>query len=305
MATACLIACLLHVLPDLLLNAGGRFGRHDEQTMPLIQQTKFSLSVVSHGHRDLIMALLSDLSRLERNDIEVILIWNLKQEGNAVDSAAFSFPILSIINDSPQGFAANHNAAFRQSSGEYFVILNPDIRLPEDPFATLLPILDARRDAICAPTIRNTRNELEDSARFFPSPLGLAKKAAAKAAGIRLRLPAIPMRDALLHPDWVAGMFLVVPRRIYVALGGLSERYFLYYEDVDFCVRARLQGIDIIVTPEAFAIHDARRESHHNLRFLSWHFFSALKFFTSRAYLTLKLKNFFGKNPDIGKNRNA
>lgn len=274
--------------------------------MPLRQQIKFSISIVSHGHRALVRALLADLTTIGRNDIEVILTWNLKQEANEINSVAFPFPIRSAINESPQGFAANHNAAFRLSSGEYFVILNPDIRLAEDPFATLLSsILDTRRNVICAPTIVNTRNEPEDSARFFPSPLALAKKAAAKALGIRLSLPAIPLRDGLLHPDWIAGMFLVVPRHIYVALGGLSDRYFLYYEDVDFCARARLQGIDIVVTPEAVAMHDARRESHRNLRFLSWHFCSALKFFTSRAYLTLKVKSLFGKNPGIGTNRNA
>ncbi len=113
------------------------------------------------------------------------------------------------------------------------------------------------------------------------------------------------MRDALLHPDWIAGMFLVVPHRVYIALGGLSEKYFLYYEDVDFCARAWLQGVDIIVTPAVAAIHDARRESHRNLRFLSWHFSSALKFFISRAYLTLKLQRLFGKNFNSIANRNG
>lgn len=273
--------------------------------MPLKQPPKFSISIVSHGHRDLIKALLADLNRIGRQDIEVILTWNLHQENSVLDPAAFTFPILSVVNDSPQGFAANHNAAFRKSGGEHFVLLNPDIRLLEDPFAVLLNILDARRDVICAPTILNTCNEVEDSARFFPSPLGLVKKAIAKAAGIRLRLAPVPRRDALLFPDWIAGMFLVVPRHIYVALGGLSERYFLYYEDVDFCARARLRDVDIIVTQETVAIHDARRESHRNLRFLSWHFSSALKFFASRAYLTLKLKSLFDRNPKDGTDRSA
>jgi N-acetylglucosaminyl-diphospho-decaprenol L-rhamnosyltransferase len=271
--------------------------------MPSEQQTKFSISVISHGHRILITSLLVDLAKIGRKDIEVILTWNLKQEDNVLDSAAFPFPILSTVNDSPRGFAANHNAAFRHSSGEYFVILNPDIRLPDDPLEKLLLVLDTQRDVLCAPIILNTRNEIEDSARFFPSPLGLVKKAAAKALGIRLRLPDIPLIDGLLHPDWIAGMFLVVPRRIYAALGGLSERYFLYYEDVDFCARARLLGVDIIVTPEASAIHDARRESHRNLRFLSWHFSSALKFFTSRAYLTLRLQSLFGKDKGVTTSR--
>lgn len=273
--------------------------------MPLTQKPKFSISVVSHGHRDLVIALLTDLNRIGRNDIEVILTWNLKQENNAVDFTNFLFPIRTLINESPQGFAANHNAAFRESSGKHFVILNPDIRLPDDPFTALLSVLDTKPDTICAPIIQNTRNELEDSARFFPSPLGLIKKAAAKMLGIQLRLPNIPIKDALLHPDWIAGMFVVVPHRIYSMLGGLSERYFLYYEDVDFCARARLQGVDIIVTPNVAAIHDARRESHRNLQFLSWHFSSAVKFFISRAYLTLSLKSLFGRNPDVGTNRKA
>lgn len=273
--------------------------------MPLKQPPKFSLSIVSHGHRELITALLADLTRIGRHDIEVILTWNLHQENNVIDPATFTFPILSVVNDSPQGFAANHNAAFRHSSGEHFVLLNPDIRLSEDPFGVLQSILESRRDAICAPTILNTLNEVEDSARFFPSPLGLVKKAVAKATGIRLRLAPVPMRDTLLHPDWIAGMFLVIPRRIYAALGGLSERYFLYYEDVDFCARARLQGVDIIVTQEVAAIHDARRESHRNLRFLTWHFSSAVKFFTSRAYLTLRLKSMFRRNRVVRTNRKA
>lgn len=279
-------------------------GPRNKETMPPKQPIIFSLSIVSHGHRDLVLALLADLTRIRRTDIEVIVTWNLKQEDNAVDPAAFPFPILAVINDSPKGFAANHNTAFHKSSGKHYVVLNPDIRLPEDPFAVLLSVLETNSNAICAPIIRNTHNELEDSARFFPSPFGLAKKAAAKLLGIRLRLPALPMRDALLYPDWIAGMFLVVPRHIYVMLEGLSERYFLYYEDVDFCARARLQGVDIIVTPEVAAIHDARRESHRNLRFLSWHFSSAFKFFTSRAYITLKLKDMAGKaSRDQGKRK--
>lgn len=273
--------------------------------MPLKQQPKFSLSIVSHGHREFIIALLADLARIRRDDIEVILTWNLHQEDKVIDPLALPFPVFSLVNDSPQGFAANHNAAFHQSSGENFVLLNPDIRLLEDPFTVLLSILNTRQNVICAPTILNTCNEVEDSARFFPSPLGLVKKAIAKAAGIRLRLAPVPRRDALLYPDWIAGMFLVVPRHIYVALGGLSERYFLYYEDVDFCARARLRDVDIIVTQETVAIHDARRESHRNLRFLSWHLSSALKFFASRAYLTLKLKSLFDRNPKDGTDRSA
>lgn len=238
------------------------------------------------------MLLLADLARINRNDIEVILTWNLENENCVLDPSSFPFEILSIANSVPKGFAANHNAAFRHASGENFVLLNPDIRLPMDPFPVLLSLLETTENIICAPTILNSHLQIEDSARFFPSPLGLMKKAVAKATGVRLKPHRVLRKDSLLYPDWIAGMFLVVPYPIYSALGGLSERYFLYYEDVDFCARARLRGFNIIVDTNVFAIHDARRQSHRNLRFLSWHLTSALKFFVSRAYLSLVLKNF-------------
>lgn len=251
------------------------------------QPPTFSISIVSHGHRAMIISLLHDLASMQRPDIEVLLTWNLQDEAQANNLEDLSFPVIHIVNPVPKGFAANHNAAFRQSTGENFVVLNPDIRLPADPFDALLDVLRITPNAICAPLIRNTLNELEDSARFFPSPLTLLKKAIAKAFRIPLALQSIPARDSLLMPDWVAGMFMVIPRAVYADLQGLCEKYFLYYEDVDLCARARLRGVSILVTTKAFAIHDARRESHRSMRFLAWHIASALRFFTSEAYLRL------------------
>lgn len=258
--------------------------------MSFKQSPDFSISIVSHGHRALVLSLLQDLADIKRRGIEVILTWNLAAEANEIDLSKIPFPVTIIVNSTPKGFAANHNFAFKQSKGANFVVINPDIRLPADPFDALLDVLHITPNAICAPLILNTHYDREDSARFFPSPWKLLKKAMAKAFGISLALEQIPSKNNFLTPDWIAGMFMVCPRVIYAELNGLSERYFLYYEDVDFCARAQLRGVKILVTSKAFAIHDARRESHRNLRFLAWHIASAFKFFTSKAYLTLGLR---------------
>jgi GT2 family glycosyltransferase len=258
---------------------------------PLNYQHKFSISIVSHGHRDLVLALLGDIARLGRSDLDVILTWNSKTENTEIEQAAYPYRIKTIINGQPKGFASNHNAAFLHCNGEYFVILNPDIRLPEDPFDTLLEILHTDQDAICAPLILNATHEQEDSARYFPSPWILIKKAIAKILGNKPISKPIPRHGDLLVPDWIAGMFIVVPRHIYAALEGMSEDYFLYYEDVDFCARARLQGVKVLVSTKAVAIHEARRESHKSLKFFGWHLRSAIRFFASRAYRQTRLLN--------------
>lgn len=253
-------------------------------------QIIFSISLVSHGHRDFVVALLNDLGRLDRKDIQVILTWNKGTEGIAIPETDFPFAFTQIENETPKGFAANHNTAFKRSYGANFVILNPDIRIFQDPFPALLALIKENYPCICAPIITNTENQLEDSARFFPSPLSLVKKAAAKFFNYPLTHDNIKEDKAVLYPDWIAGMFMVIPREIFIRLNGLSEKYHLYYEDVDFCARANLSDVGIYVSKQATAVHDARRESHKNPQFLKWHIKSALKFFLSTAYLRVILK---------------
>jgi hypothetical protein len=250
----------------------------------------FSISIVSHGHRELVLALLDDLARLSRRDIEVILTWNLETENPALNEKEYPFHLTVLRNAKPKGFAENHNSAFPYCHGKNFVLMNPDIRISEDPFTVLLALLHHNPNAICAPIIVNSRLEVEDSARFFPSPGLLVKKGVAKLFGKKLSHKKIPSTPTgALRPEWIAGMFMVIPREIFSKLGGLSEKYHLYYEDVDFCARARMQGIEVLVATDARAIHEARRESHKNPRFFIWHLKSAATFFCSPAYLRMRL----------------
>lgn len=245
-------------------------------------QKKLTLSIVSHGHRVHVANLLQHLARLGRSDFEVILTLNLPEP---VELDGLPFPVRLIQNPTPKGFGANHNAAFLESVGAYFVILNPDIELPEDPFEPLLEL--AQRDSlnICAPVILDAEGRVEDSARNFPTPYSLFKRLLCRLLGRPIIADTLRQDEDTLLPDWVAGMFVMVPRDLYQRLGGFNDAYFLYFEDVDFGARARLAGCHILVCKHARVIHKAQRDSHRRLRFMWWHVQSAAKFFTSPAYL--------------------
>ena len=248
---------------------------------------KLTLSIVSHGHHAHVAKLLQHLARLDRSDFEVILTLNLP-EPVAVD--ALPYPVRLIHNSAPKGFGANHNAAFLESAGDYFVILNPDIELPEDPFGPLLEL--AQRDSlnICAPLIVDADGQVEDSARNFPTPYGLFKRLLCRLLGRPILPDALRQDNDTLQPDWVAGMFVMVPRAIYQQLGGFNDDYFLYFEDVEFGARARLAGCHILVCKRARVIHQAQRDSHRQLRFMWWHVQSAAKFFRSTVYLRVLMR---------------
>lgn len=247
---------------------------------------QFSISIVSHGHGQYIEELIGDLVRLNRSDIEVILTLNLPETFN-FDFPALPFDLRVIKNERIKGFARNHNSAFSISSGENFVILNPDIKLCSDPFDVMLSTMKENPDSICAPLIVNKQNKIEDSARNFPSPILLVKRLLSRIFNFSMPVEIFAEKGDVIMPDWVAGMFMVIPREIYSRLHGLSERYHMYFEDADLCARARLAGYQILVNQRVSVIHEAQRDSHRKLRYLSWHIQSAIKFFTSSAYLKI------------------
>jgi GT2 family glycosyltransferase len=246
------------------------------------QEVEISLSVVSHGQMALVQKLLADISQHCANE-RVELILTLNQQDEAVpDLSHFAFPVQLVRNTAPMGFGANHNQAFALAKGSYFCVLNPDIRLDTNPFRALVQTLADRNVGVAAPLVVGADGAQEDSARRFPTPVAILRRLlTGKHAAVYMT------QGAAYQPDWVGGMFMLLPQAVYRQLQGFDERYFLYYEDVDFCGRLRLLGLRAVVCPDARVTHDAQHSSHKSLRYMRWHLASMLRFFTSATFFGL------------------
>jgi len=246
------------------------------------QLKKISISVVSHQQINLIGDLLHDIDEHCRSSsIELILTLNTA-ENPQFSAENFSFPIKVIRNSEPLGFASNHNKAFTHRTGEYFCVMNPDIRLSRDPFPELIECLGDNSVGVVAPAILDENGAMEDSARRFPTPFRILCKALGGCQG-----GDYGMTGKVIHPDWVGGMFMLFKGKVYERMGGFDERYFLYYEDVDLCARMKLSGYSAALCPDASVIHIARRSSHSSFRYMKWHLVSMLRFFLSASFLKL------------------
>ncbi|MBE7412899.1 MAG: glycosyltransferase [Leptospiraceae bacterium] len=248
---------------------------------------EISISIVSHFHLSLILNLLKDLNQhCKKHSLEVILTLNTK-EALPFSLKDFIFPISMIQNSSPKGFAENHNRAFQQIKGKYFCILNPDIRFQSDPFSKLIHCLQKNSFiGIVSPKVLNENGEIEDNARFFPTPLRIICKLFGKCRGSDYMIG-----KEIIYPDWVAGMFLLMPKSIFEKIRGFNKNFYLYYEDVDLCARVRLARLEIALCPDSVVVHNARRTSHRHIRFFMWHLTSMMKFFFSTVFI----KIFIGK----------
>lgn len=229
-----------------------------------------SVSIVSHAHGAMVERLVEALLSRCADVSEILVTRNVPE----VHSVIVSEQVKYIHNANPKGFGSNHNAAFAYSSAPFFCVMNPDVRLLEDPFPPLIESLARTTAALAAPVVYSSEGRVEDSIRRFPSFFSLLRKAVQGKGGEYV------FRQSCreLYPEWVAGMFMLFTRDGYERLGGFDERFYLYYEDVDICTRAWMQGLKIVVNREAGVIHDAQRASHGNLRHFYWHVSSAARY---------------------------
>lgn len=238
-----------------------------------IKNTLVTFSVVSHKQQYLVKHLLNDIEKNLFKNINVLLTLNI-DETLMFDPASYSFPIQIIRNKLPKGFGENHNQAFTHCDTPFFCVINPDIRLPENPFVKLISQLNIHSAALIAPKVINPDGHIENSVRKFPTPWSIIKKTLIKKDNADYLTSSV-----IVNPDWVGGMFMLFKTDAFKQINGFDEQYFLYYEDVDICLRLHQSGNNIIYTPDTYVIHEARRSSHKNFRYLSWHLSSMLRFF--------------------------
>ncbi|MFN3440585.1 MAG: glycosyltransferase family 2 protein, partial [Acidovorax sp.] len=138
-----------------------------------------------------------------------------------------------------------------------------------DPFAELLAACSVRGVGGAYPVQLDECGRVQDSEREIPSPLSL----------VRRRL----LGRTEMRVDWVNAACLVVPTAVWHELGGFDERYFMYCEDVDFCLRLRLRGLNLAKAPVQ-VIHAGQRASGRSLRHLVWHVRSLVRLWLSPVY---------------------
>ena len=229
-----------------------------------------TVSIVSHGQQALIAPLLEQLNRLCAESVaKVVLTMNLP-EREVLRSCACGLPTERIANTYPRGFGANHNAAFERCSTDWFLVLNPDIRLETDVLAALLAYANAG-SGMLAPRIMEPGKAEPEPHRAMLTPSEILRRNR-------------PGYLAPPQPAWVPGMFMLFRSAAFRQIQGFDPRYFMYGEDFDICARLQLAGWQMNVVEQVWVQHEAQRASRRQWRHLSWHFRSLMRVWCSSAF---------------------
>ncbi len=228
--------------------------------------------IVNYRTADLAIDCLRSLSVqvTDVKNIRVIVVDNNSGEGSvlsltaAIEREGWTQWAAVMPLDRNGGFACGNNASIRvalvaDDPADYVMLLNPDTVALPGAIKALVDFMDAHPHAgIAGSQLENADGSVECSAHAFPSPLGELDGAARLGVLshlLRRYVTALPSR-ACAHPcDWVSGASMIIRRQVIEGIGLMDEKYFLYFEEVDFCRRAHQAGWQCWYVPESRVVH--------------------------------------------------
>jgi len=195
-------------------------------------------------------------------NLEIIVVDNASSDGSA-DLVRTRYPVVKLIqNQENLGFARGNNVGIQASFGRYVCLLNSDTKLLDGCLGRVMAFMEENSDiGIAGPKILNADGTHQSSCRRFPtlwnnfcSAVGLAT-AFPEIKGFSGEHMFYFHGDQIVDVDVLVGCFWLVRREALNQFGLLDEDFFMYAEDVDWCMRCWLSGWRVVFFPGAQAIH--------------------------------------------------
>jgi len=210
-------------------------------------------------------------------NIEWIVVDNASQDDSAAVAKSLGAKVLRL--ETNVGFGAACNIGLRNASHPIIGFINPDVTVIYEDLPLLARTVTAS-GALVAPQLLNSNGTPQPNGRGCPSlPNKIANRLApARASERGFRLIAAP--NETIEATWITGAAIFGERKKLLELGGFDETFFVYYEDIDLCLRARSHGTSSLVVGESRWVHGwARAASGFNVSGWRLEFSSAFKFY--------------------------
>jgi GT2 family glycosyltransferase len=232
------------------------------------------LVIVNYRSYEELSRCLSSLEPL-RSSFAAVTVVDQESDSAAAAAVAAAFPWAVVLERrTNDGFAKGINAGAALGHAPFLLLLNPDCVAGSDFVTRLVDFAAGQaKAAIVGPRILNADGTIQGSARRFP---GWSTFIAGRSSWLtrkfpgnplsRWNLPALAEDAGTSRVDWVSGACMLVRREAFDQAGGMDERFFLYWEDADFCKRLEELGWHTIYFPEAEVVHAGGRSSVHAYR---------------------------------------
>ena len=171
--------------------------------------------------------------------------------------------VMILLNNYNKGLGRACNQIAKKTNAPFLLFLNPDVQITKGSIENLISLIEEHPEvAIVTGKLLNPDGTLQYSCRRFPTIL---RALFGRASLFMSIFPNNPIsRDFMLYdldynkvqfPDWVRGAVMLIRNDLFKEIGGFDERFFLYLEDTDLCLRFRKVGYEIAYNPSAIFYH--------------------------------------------------
>lgn len=230
-------------------------------------QYDITVVIVNWKVRDLLEKnLKAILANKDGLDIEIYVVDNDSRDGTS-EMIMMEFPDVKVLAMARNlGFAKANNLAIKQAKGKYIFVLNPDTQVKPGFFKSIYDYMEANPEVgIVGPRILNSDGSTQPSIRRFPDLFSHIL--------IMLKLRNILVENRFLknyfltnfdyekeqEVEQIMGAAMMIRHSVFDKIGLFDEKFFVWFEEVDFCLRARKENIKIKYFPQAELYHEGGR----------------------------------------------
>ena len=216
-------------------------------------QPLVSIITINYNQAELTRLFLASADRLTHTNYELIVVDNASEPALASCLETDAFPRLRLIrSEQTLGFTGGNNLGIAAARGDYLFIVNNDTELNPDLLTELLrPFETDERIGVTCPKIRFYSDpDLVQYAGYNPMNM-----LTGTAVAVGYKQPDSPAYNTPGPTHFAHGCAMLVKRAVVDRVGRFAERFFLYYEELDWSARIREAGYLIYYQPSAYILH--------------------------------------------------
>ena len=223
-----------------------------------MKNLELSIVIVNFNTKKLTQQCLESIYASDiKINFEIIVVDNNSTDGSVEylkSQKAKLKNFIVIFNSENAGFSKDNNIGIKKARGKYVFLLNSDTKVKRGVFDKLLSFAQETEDAgVVSPKLLNSDGTIQESVFYFPT---LSRTIKQYWLGKKNLLDKYaPKTDKPIAVDVVvAAAFLITPQAL-KKVGLLNEKYFMYFEDLDYCRRVNAAGLKVYYYPQAEIVH--------------------------------------------------
>lgn len=233
---------------------------------------KLSIIIVNYNTGQLTASCVKNILQKKLPVSYEIIVVDNGSDDDSVSLLKSDYPEIQVIaNEQNLGLARAVNIGIEQAGGQYILVLNPDIVVIDDAIEKLIDYMEQNPDVgVAGGKLLSPNGKLQYSSYRFYKPMtilyrrtGLGNTKKGKQAVSRFLMKDYD-HSQITDVDWLMGACLLIRTKALKQVGGMDERFFLYFEDVDWCRRFWEKGWRVVYMPKAHFSHYHQQSSRTN-----------------------------------------